>query len=95
MDASSDPELVDLVAEKAVRIPGIVKAGPLMNLGGSEDVSWMMKAVQRRGGKAVYFGLGSDIAAGHHNEYFDIDEEMLLPGTLLFSELAFALAGSK
>ena len=95
VDASSDSELVDLVGEKAVHIPGIVKVGPLMNLGGSEDVSWMMKAVQKRGGKAVYFGLGSDIAAGHHNEYFDIDEEMLLPGTLLFAELAFALAGSK
>ena len=95
VDASSDSELVDLVAEKAAHIPGIVKVGPLMNLGGSEDVSWMMKAVQKRGGKAVYFGLGSDIAAGHHNEYFDIDEEMLLPGALLFAELAFALAGSK
>ncbi len=95
VDASSDPELVDLVAEKAVHVPGISKVGPLMNLGGSEDVSWMMKAVQKGGGKAVYFGLGSDIAAGHHNEYFDLDEEMLLPGTLLFAELAFALAGPK
>ena len=95
VDAASDGELVNLVAEKAVHIPGISKIGPLMNLGGSEDVSWMMKAVQKRGGKAVYFGLGSDIAAGHHNEYFDLDEEMLLPGALLFAELAFALAGSK
>lgn len=95
VDAESDAELVDLVAEKAGKIPGILRIGPLMNLGGSEDVSWMMKAVQKRGGKAVYFGLGSDIAAGHHNEYFDIDEEMLLPGTLLFAQIAFALVGSK
>ncbi len=95
VDAASDAELVDLVAEKAVKISGISKIAPLMSLGGSEDASWMMKAVQKRGGKAVYFGLGSNIAAGHHNEYFDLDEEMLLPGTLLFAEIAFALARQK
>lgn len=55
----------------------------------------MMRAVQKRGGKAVYFVLGTDIAAGHHNEYFDIDEKVLDYGPALFAELAVVLAAGK
>ena len=35
-----------------------------------------------------YFILGSDIAAGHHNEYFDLDESVLGPSAELFAVLA-------
>jgi aminobenzoyl-glutamate utilization protein A len=93
VDALSDHELVDLVAKKALDVPGIEKIAPPVSLGGSEDVSWMMRAVQKRGGKAVYFVLGSDISAGHHNEYFDLDERVLSCGAALFADLAFALSG--
>lgn len=92
VDAFSDKELVDLVAEKALSVPGIEKLAPSVSLGGSEDVSWMMRAVQQHGGKAVYFVLGSDIAAGHHNEFFDVDERVLNYGAALFADLAFALS---
>ena len=92
VDAFSDEELVDLVAEKALSIPGIEKLASSVSLGGSEDVSWMMRAVQQHGGKAVYFVLGSDIAAGHHNEFFDVDERVLSYGAALFADLAFALS---
>jgi len=92
VDAFSDKELVDLVAEKALSVPGIEKLAPSVSLGGSEDVSWMMRAVQQHGGKAVYFVLGSDIAAGHHNEFFDVDERVLSYGAALFADLAFALS---
>ena len=92
VDAFSDKELVDLVAEKALSVPGIEKLVPSVSLGGSEDVSWMMRAVQEHGGKAVYFVLGSYIAAGHHNEFFDVDERVLSYGAVLFADLAFALS---
>ena len=92
VDAFSDKELVDLVAEKALSVPGIEKLAPSVSLGGSEDVSWVMRAVQQHGGKAVYFVLGSDIAAGHHNEFFDVDERVLSYGAALFADLAFALS---
>ena len=92
VDAFSDKELVDLVAEKALSVPGIEKLAPSVSLGGSEDVSWMMRAVQQHGGKAVYFVLGSDIAAGHDNEFFDVDERVLSYGAALFADLAFALS---
>jgi len=36
--------------------------------------------------------LGSDIAAGHHNEFFDVDERVLSYGAALFADLAFALS---
>ncbi len=89
VDALSDQELAGMVGEKALTIGGIDRIAPSVSLGGSEDVSWMMRAVQKRGGKAVYFVLGTDIAAGHHNEYFDIDEKVLDYGPALFAELAF------
>ncbi|MDI9387865.1 MAG: amidohydrolase [Synergistota bacterium] len=91
VDAVSDGELVELVADRALSIPGVTTVAPVLSLGGSEDVSWMMRAVQGRGGKAVYFVLGSDIAAGHHNEYFDIDEGVIGTGVSLFADLVFSL----
>ena len=95
VDALSDKSLVDLVGEKALLVEGITTLAPEVSLGGSEDVSWMMRAVQKRGGKAVYFVLGTDIAAGHHNEYFDLDENVLDYGPALFAELALVLAAGK
>ena len=95
IDAFGDQELVDLVAEKARTIDGFRDIAPVAALGGSEDVSWMMRKVQSRGGKAVFFLLGSDIAAGHHNEYFDIDEGVIELGATLFAELAFELSADR
>ena len=92
VDAESDDELVRLVADRAARIDGVGTVAPRVSLGGSEDVSWLMSTVQSAGGKAVYFVLGADIAAGHHNEYFDLDERVLAYGPALFAELALALA---
>lgn len=48
------------------------------NLGGSEDVTYMMNEVERQGGKSVYFMFGTDLKAPHHNNKFDFDEEVLL-----------------
>ena len=95
VDALSDDDLAGIVRDKAAAVPGIDRIAPPVSLGGSEDISWMMRAVQKRGGKAVYFVLGTDIAAGHHNEYFDIDEKVLDYGPALFAELALALAAGK
>ena len=44
--------------------------------------------VQKEGGKAAYFVIGSHIAAGHHNEYFDLDETVILPSAELMAALA-------
>ncbi len=45
--------------------------------GASEDVSWMMDAVQKRGGVACYMMWGTELAEAHHNSMFDFDEKVL------------------
>src|SRR5699024_5162893 len=46
---------------------------------GSEDATHFMQEVQKNGGTATYCIFGTDLAAGHHNENFDINEDTLLP----------------
>jgi aminobenzoyl-glutamate utilization protein A len=48
-------------------------------IAGSEDATFFMEEVQKNGGFATYCIFGTELAAGHHNEKFDIDEETLLP----------------
>ena len=48
---------------------------------GSEDATWYMQRVQERGGEATYCLIGSDLAAGHHHERFDINEASLFAAT--------------
>ena len=43
-----------------------------------------MNAVQRDGGQAVYFGLGSGLGDVHHAPYFDIDDDALVIGRDIF-----------
>lgn len=71
---TSTPELAALVSELAAGIDGVVSVGGTLSMLGSDDACWFMKRVQERGGRAVYVGIGADIAAGHHNDRFDFDE---------------------
>ncbi len=45
---------------------------------GSEDATYFMQAVQENGGLATYCIFGTELAAGHHNEKFDINEETMI-----------------
>lgn len=80
----NDREMIDIMQ-------GVVDAHPdLLNvvlpLGGSEDVSLMVRRVQEKKGKAIFFLVGADQRDGHHKEKFDIDEEALSIGLTLFTE---------
>lgn len=46
---------------------------------GSEDATFFLDAVQQRGGQATYCIFGTDLAAGHHHEQFDVNENTLGP----------------
>ena len=84
----SDPELVERIRKVAARqklLPDIVPAG---NIGGSEDCSYFMERVQKNGGQATYVMLGTELAAGHHDSYFDFNEEALMPAIALMSGAA-------
>lgn len=53
---------------------------------GSEDATYFLQAVQKRGGQATYCIIGTDLAAGHHNERFDINEASLKPAVDILYE---------
>jgi aminobenzoyl-glutamate utilization protein A len=85
--AESDEEMIDLVIKAASDVEACTETRRHGRLGGSEDATWMMKRVQEKGGKATYILLGSDIAAGHHNQYFDFDETCLSTGVEVLTNL--------
>lgn len=90
--ASSDPELDAIVAAAARQVPQVTRIVSRTPFKGSEDAAEMMRAVQEQGGKAVYFGIGSDLAAGHHNAAFDFDEASLAIGLDILRGVAATLA---
>lgn len=55
---------------------------------GSEDATYFLDAVQKRGGQATYCIFGTDLAAGHHHEQFDINEDTLLPAVEILFNIA-------
>lgn len=55
---------------------------------GSEDATYFMNRVQENGGMSTYCFFGTNLAAGHHNEAFDIDEDtLLLAAQLLYQSI--------
>lgn len=74
---SCDDELVDVVLEEARQVDGFYSFQRSHAAIGSEDASLLMRHVQERGGKATYMVVGTSIAAPHHNDRFDFDEEAL------------------
>lgn len=44
---------------------------------GSEDATYFMQRVKENGGLASYAIFGTQLSAGHHNEYFDFDESVM------------------
>jgi aminobenzoyl-glutamate utilization protein A len=75
--ASSDPDLAAVVEQVASGLDAVARVRSSADFKGSDDVSELMAAVQRAGGSAVYFGVGTDLADGHHTPTFDIDESAL------------------
>jgi len=89
---TSDPELAEIIGEAAGETPGVTKILPTGDLGGSEDFAWMMDRVQRRGGKAAYMMIGTEIAAPHHDSRFDFDERALPIGVEVMVRTVLRLA---
>ena len=78
--AESDEELARFVADAAKEVEGVDSVLDYDDLGGSEDATYLMNAVQENGGKACYIGLGTDHPDGHHTSKFDVDEASLRIG---------------
>lgn len=88
--AQSSTELASLITREAEQMKLVNSIVPYLDLGGSEDVVYMLNRVQERGGKATYMLFGSPLAEGHHQTGFDFDEDVLLVGTEIMSRVVFA-----
>ena len=58
---------------------------------GSEDATFLMQHVQQQGGLATYSIIGTNLAAGHHHEEFDIDEEDMLSAIEIWLNVPFSI----
>ena len=72
--AESDEALADIVAEVGGGVDGVDSVLESDALGGSEDATYLMRAVQDNGGLAAYVAVGTDHPGGHHTSTFDVDE---------------------
>ncbi|WP_281195334.1 amidohydrolase [Halorubrum sp. F4] len=75
--AECDDALVDAVSAAAETHDAVVTPDEGDALGGSEDATRLMRAVQRNGGDATYVGFGSSNPTGHHTATFDVDEAVI------------------
>ncbi|WP_254767208.1 amidohydrolase [Salinilacihabitans rarus] len=83
--ATSDAELAGIVADVAGEVDGIETVLDRDDLGGSEDATYLMRAVQENGGRACYVGVGTDHPGGHHTATFDVDEATIGHGVAVLS----------
>ena len=81
-------ERIRQVVERQRLFSEIVPAG---NIGGSEDCTYFMERVQKRGGQAAFVMVGTELAAGHHDSHFDFNEDALVPAIALMSGVAAEL----
>jgi len=75
--AESDDELRDLVGAVAKAHADVDRVLDRDDLGGSEDATYLMRAVQDGGGLASYVCVGTDHPGGHHTATFDVDEDSI------------------
>jgi len=89
--ATSDAGLKEIVREAAVQLPETREVVDSVDAQGSEDMTFMMDAVQAHGGQATYLLVGTQLAAGHHNPSFDFDESCLWHLAQLYAAIASTL----
>ena len=74
----ADPPWVNYIRQQASRIPELNSLVDRRGqAAGSEDATYMMERVKEFGGHASYIIFGTDLSAGHHNEKFDFNEQVM------------------
>ncbi len=90
--AESDDQLSEVVQAVAKAHPEVETARQQAPIGGSEDATYLMQAVQDQGGNATYVGIGTDRPGGHHTPRFDIDESSIPIGVDVLTDAILAIA---
>ena len=93
VDMNNDAELVKLIEEIAIAQPDVTDSTSDYAFNASEDATILGRRVQDKGGKAIYFIIGADRTAGHHEAEFDFDESQLLTGMNIYTQLVQRLLG--
>lgn len=76
--SDSDVELMDYISSLAEKVEEVKAVNTQSQFtAGSEDATYMMERVKQNGGLSSYAIFGTTLAAGHHHERFDIDEEVM------------------
>lgn len=81
--------ICDLTKNHLPELTSIVKNRP--QAAGSEDATYFMERVKARGGQATYMIFGTHLSAGHHNERFDFDEDVMTTAVKTLSTIALHL----
>ncbi len=84
VDLTNDQELIDLMTQVVGQYAELT-AVATRPFGGSEDATILAKRVQQHGGKSIYFVVGADRTAGHHQAKFDFDEKQLMTAVNLYT----------
>ena len=79
ISTSADHDFAKIV-EQACASSKILNIVPYLEIGASEDVTYMMERVRERGGKATFMIFASPLPAGHHHPSFDYEEQALMAG---------------
>lgn len=83
----SDSKLVEKLQQVALDSALFDEILPFVHLGGSEDCTYFMERVQKKGGQAAYVIVGTELMAGHHDSHFDFDEDTLISATVFLGEI--------
>ncbi len=90
----SSEDMLARVQAIAKTMPAFTNIIAMQDFGASEDFSHMMAVVQEHGGVGGYIQIGAARTAGHHNDHFDFDEEVLPLGTELLIRLVKEYLGA-
>ena len=95
ISGSSDRELIDIIKWEAKNIKDYNNIIDEEDFGASEDICYMMKRVQKNGGKASYIMFGSELKDEHHSIRFDFNEEDMFPAINLYLRVLMNLCNKK
>lgn len=93
INCESDAVLVERVKYVATTTGIFNDILPTVNFGGGENCTFLMKRVQECGGQANYIIIGTELADGHHNSRFDFNEDAMLLGVILLSNIVEDILG--
>jgi aminobenzoyl-glutamate utilization protein A len=93
--ATSDAALAGIVGDVAGETAGVSEVVDSDDLGGSEDATFLMQAVQDQGGLACYVGVGTDHPGGHHTSTFDVVEDDIAVGIDVLSGAILRVAETR